>query len=100
MPLQGDPILLQQFQGLCHALISERGGLASVPGIDQPLIRQFIQNTEIIPFPGPADLKTKPRTVRLLMEIWNKSLLPGGEIHQHQGQILDCTLVHLSVLHW
>ena len=42
----------------------------------------------------------KPRTVRLFVKVWNEALLLGGEIHQHQGQILDCILVHLSVLHW
>ena len=93
-------IPLQQFQSLCHTLIRERGGLAAVPSIDQPLVRQLIQNTEIIPFPGAADLKMKPRTVRLFVKVWNEALLLGGEIHQHQGQILDCILVHLSVLHW
>ena len=35
----------------------------------------------------------------LFVEIWNEALFPGGEIHQHQSQILDCIFVHLFVLH-
>ena len=43
-----------------------------------------LQNIKIISLPADASLGIDASMVRLFPNAWNKALLPGGEVHQHQ----------------